>query len=450
MRVLKHSLLNLRRRPTKPIMMFIIMFVVFGLVFTGVIVENSIHESKNYIRKELGGTVEYKVDYMHVWADVEELPEEEQMKLWEDLNLSLPLAEEISKDSAVTGTYIMNAGYLESETYQMAKEAGADKEEMTNIDYGGYAYFNLIGTKDRAPMAFDQEQAVLVDGEMLTNTSEDNSILISSALAARNNLAIGDEMKFMSWMSQEDVSFKIVGLFDIVGTGSNNDVYGTFKGTQEFSGMEEDQASSIFFTIDDPLNIPTFIERQESKLPNDYVVLDAADSKFEELTRPLDLMEIISKILIWVIFVAGALIIISIVTIFVRDRKFEVGLLLSSGESKGKIVLQFVSEILIVAIVAFSVSLLVSNQTSDLVGEWIVENQLVEDDNYSDQDFYNFSQIEVHGDVSMEQVADEFDVALGADVIFNLSLLSLAIVLFAACIPLVVIISYKPRKALQD
>ncbi len=89
----------------------------------------------------------------------------------------------------------------------------------------------------------------------------------------------------------------------------------------------------IIFMLDDPLEVDGFVERNTSKLPSEYNYLDAATTQFDTLTKPLDLISLIASLLIWVVFGAGIIIIIAIVSIFVRDRKFEVGLLLSCGES---------------------------------------------------------------------------------------------------------------------
>ncbi len=57
MRFLIHGLKSLVRRPAKTVMLFIILFVVFNLIFTGFIVQNSIDRSKDYIRSQIGSAV---------------------------------------------------------------------------------------------------------------------------------------------------------------------------------------------------------------------------------------------------------------------------------------------------------------------------------------------------------------------------------------------------------
>lgn len=46
MRILKHSFLSLLRKPTKAVMILVILFIVFSMALTGMIIENSISKSK--------------------------------------------------------------------------------------------------------------------------------------------------------------------------------------------------------------------------------------------------------------------------------------------------------------------------------------------------------------------------------------------------------------------
>ena len=100
MRSFKHGILSLIRKPTKAVMIFIILFVVFSMVFTGVIIQNSISKSKDYIRLGLGAVVEYKADFLKAMKD--NLDHDR----YDELSLSMKTADAISKDSRVEKVYI--------------------------------------------------------------------------------------------------------------------------------------------------------------------------------------------------------------------------------------------------------------------------------------------------------------------------------------------------------
>jgi len=445
MRILKHSFLSLLRKPTKAVMILVILFVVFSMVFTGVIIQNSIAKSKEFVRLELGAVVEYKADYMKAYKD--NLSEDE----FAQMDLSKATADNISNDNRVEKVYINYSDYVESSEYEaVTKESSGGMVQMS-VGFGGTAYFDLKATDGIEPIEFDTKRVEIIDGrniESSDDTSDENTIVISEEFANKNNLAIDDDMTFKSYAFNKELDFRVVGIYKVNDSKiTGNEMYISSK---VFKTDGAEMISSIYFKLNDPLEVDGFINDQSVNLPSKYTVLDAGNSEYNKLTKPLDLMSMIASILIWVIFIAGAAIIISLITIFVRDRKFEVGLLLASGEARYKIIAQFVLEIIIVAILAFGCSVLLSHQSSQLVSEWIVENQLVEKEDGSDELFIYDGMTNVNGDVKMENVAKDFSVAITFDVMKNLFIISIGIVIIASLIPLAIILSYNPRQALQD
>lgn len=440
MRILKHSFLSLLRKPTKAAMILTILFIVFSLVFTGIIIQNSISQSKEYVRMEMGAVVEYKADYMKAFKD--NLDDD----AFSQMALSETTADLIADDKRVDKVYVNASEYSESKVYKMVTSNTNDAMVM---DGGGF--FELKATKSNIAIGFDTKKMEISQGrniEEADKTSDENPIVISEDFANKNALALGDEMVFSSYSQNKDISYKIVGLYKRLDTSlSGNDIFVSMKSIDTTQG---EGISSVYFKLKDPLKVDSFIEDQSVHLTSKYTVLDAGSSEYDQLTKPLDLMEMISKILIVVVFIAGAAIVISLITIFVRDRKFEVGLLLSSGEAKYKIILQFVLEIAIVAILAFSCSMVLSQQSSKVVSEWIVENQLVEEETVNANDIFMMGQANINGNVEMSNIAEDFDVSLTFGVVKDLFMISMLIVLIASLIPLSIILSYNPRQALQD
>lgn len=455
MRIIKHALLSLLRKPTKAVMIFSILILVFGLVFTGIIIQNSVRESKDFVRIQLGATVSYAPDYMKAMND--ELDSEG----YEQMILSETVANEIAKDSRVKKLHLIKNAYAVGKNVKSGRNFGGEGDEDIIVfeDEGGFemeTYINIIGTNANTPIEFENGSLTLTEGDFFTDEQQQNSesvAIITAELASKNNYSIGDSFLMTNYADGSDVEFKIVGIYDGASTYNTDNIFTPLDATNQFFYSEEENYyTSVYFLLDDPLEVNDFISDHKSKLPSEYTTLTANEDEFKKLTRPLDLMEIITSILIWVVFGAGALIVLAIVTIFVRDRKFEIGLLLASGESKLKIVSQFILEIMIIASIAFIVATGVSQLSSGFVGDWIVENQLVtEEDSSNDFDEMIFMGMgETKGNVDMTNIADEFNVGIELSVILNLLLISFGILLFAASIPLIIIMSYKPREALQD
>jgi len=449
MRVVKHAFLSLRRKPTKAIMIFIILFVVFGLVFTGIIIQNSITSSKEFVRKELGAVVEMKPDYIKAMTD------QLDNKDYEQLSLSATLAMEIAKDADVKQVYINETTAVSSEKLKSAQKEGGNVSLVAVGSTSASAVaFMLTGGNTFVPIEFDYGSLVLSEGRY--RTAEDqgkDTLLISEEFASTNSLAIGDSVELTSSVDNQIYTFEVLGIYQGSSSNGVDQMYTSLESAKKLAGtVSDDQhASSINFALKDPLEVDSFIERHKVEIPTAYIYLDAKDTEYKNLTRPLDLIATITTILLWVVFVAGAIIMLAIITIFVRDRKFEIGLLLSSGESKLKILSQFVFEILIVSIIAFALAAGISNVSSGYAAKWIVNNQLVEEKTASSNQMISIGMGQEMGtEVNISDVAKEFNVSVDRGVILQLILLSFGLVIFSTGAPLMIILSYKPRESLQD
>ncbi len=474
MRMLLHGLKSLQRRPLKTVMLFIIFFIVFNLVFIGLIINNSIKESKAYIRNQMGAVVEYRLD-MERFMEGFLRPRDSNLSI---PSLSISVAERIAASRYVQNLFITDSANVTSEQVEPVK---------TQQSLGGFqrafSDFTLTGSNLITPLDLVMGNIKLVDGSLLSEQnldSGDRLILISRELAATNDLKTGDiislaRMGLAGMMpgmgggreitAEEAIDYEVVGIYEAVKDDYNvNTIFTSLEVINDIQnrGETDDTNAGIVYLLDSPDHIEAFKAEAEPYLTSEYHVLYANDEEYESLTKPLNLLSFIASILIWVVFIAGAVIILSIITIFVRDRKFEIGLLLSSGEGKLNILGQFIFEIIVVAVFAFGLSVGSSAAASGAVSGWIVDNQLLSESSLiaasgSSINGSNISQrmqpggsSSVYGNVDMKSVAAEFDVSLSLAVTGDLFLISLLLMLTGSGIPMVVILSYKPRRILQD
>jgi putative ABC transport system permease protein len=164
----------------------------------------------------------------------------------------------------------------------------------------------------------------------------------------------------------------------------------------------------------------------------------------------LELVDTIITLLLIIVFIAGAIIMMAIITMFIKERRFEIGLLLSNGEGKLKILSQFIVEILLVSFLAFGGAAGVSKFTSDFTASWIINNQLVEEEVQSSNEIFVIGDPFGKDQLEIGDVANEFNVAVNAIVVRNLLLISIGIVIVSAGAPLIIILGYKPRESLQS
>jgi len=498
MRMFIHGIKSLIRRPAKTAMLFVILFIVFNLIFIGFIIQNSVQQSKAYIRSQIGGAVEYKMDYTEFMETMQNpgsasKTTKPSAQTTRPPSLSLAVAEKMAASKYVKSFYITESANVSSDTVDPA-----ETQETAGGFQKSFSDFTLSGANSIESLSFATGDVTLAEGNAITVDqlkNGDKVVLISKDVADANDLRVGDMVSLAlvsqqrglpavggkdstqangSQKSSENTTttataydYEVVGIYEAVSTDfdvntmfTSNTVIYDLNGTTS----SDETSGSIVFLLNHPEDVDAFITEATPYLTSEYHILYSNDEEYESLTKPLNLISFITSILIWVVFIAGAAIILAIVTIFVRDRKFEIGLLLSSGEGKFKIVSQFIFEMMVIAVIAFLISVASSNVAAKGVSGWIVENQLLSTSSLigststnttpAQNGFRgmgsNTASVSVYGSVDMQNVADEFDVSVSAAVVLKLLLASTFLVLIGSIIPLTTIMGFNPKRILQD
>lgn len=448
MKTLTHAFLSIVRKPSKAILLFVILLVIFSLVFTGIIIQNSILRSKEAIRRGLGAIVSLEPDYMKAMKD--KLPQEDYPR---KLSLTASLADDLAKDPSVARTHVTEVATGISSELKSAISPGEGVISLEGNGSDNSTYLPMYGSNQLIPLPFSSGKLTLAQGRHRTEADAGRHVvLVSEEFAAKNKLALGQQISVKSADGTVVQSCEIIGLYAGADTYGTDMMYTAPESCRSLTpGQSEPQIVSIHFELDDPLQVDGFLQRNKERLPSEYLRLNAGNSEYTRLTRPLDLMSTITTLMLWVVFLAGALILIAIVTLFIRDRRFEIGLLLSNGTPKLGIMAQFVLELLLVACLAFGVSAVTSRLTSGATADWIAQTQLVEDESTDGMEAVMAfgGELDYTGSVKMEDVARQFDVSIDAKTMTRLTLISLGLLLAAAAAPLSVILAFKPRESLQ-
>ena len=122
-----------------------------------------------------------------------------------------------------------------------------------------------------------------------------------------------------------------------------------------------------------------------------------------------------------------------------------------------KVVLQFFTELAIVAILGFSLAVISGSAVATKVGETVLEYQLSASDVNSDQnnkfdtDYYpgiwddNYTT-----DVTLDDIVSEYRVSISPLIIGEIYIVGLGIVLVSTIIPSLMIMRYNPKQILMN
>ena len=259
---------------------------------------------------------------------------------------------------------------------------------------GGPATFGGMAMGDFSVTGYSAEEAMdkfvsgtsqITDGEMFSVDAADMNCLISSELAAFNGLAVGDTLTLCNPSNEEETyTFTITGIY----TDASSSEAGSqmrFSTSQDPANLICTSAAALQTVLDNSAAVATtttddngnerstaltgqvagtyvFADKAsyeaysaaltEMGLSEYYSLVSADASNYESSLVPLQNLSKFATTLLWIILAIGAIILIVINVFNIRERKYEVGVLTAIGVKKGKVALQFVTELLCVTLVA--------------------------------------------------------------------------------------------------
>lgn len=228
----------------------------------------------------------------------------------------------------------------------------------------------------------------LIEGKHITDDMS-NGVIISKELADRNHLKVGDTVTGIYYPENNTpaVDMEIVGLFDIVADKDDavnmyddssyydysNYVFCSMeaaKGLIKGWGEDGDGISEAYYYVSDAAQLDSVIKEVQgisSVNWNNYKIT-SNDEVYQNISSSLSDTGTLITTLIIVITVVSMVLIILILSMSVRSRKREMGILLAVGIAKPSVILQYVLETALIAVVAFPLAYLSSRQVAGTLG----------------------------------------------------------------------------------
>lgn len=238
-------------------------------------------------------------------------------------------------------------------------------------------------------------QLEIIEGELSDDTKEAYPILVSKKYAEKNNLSVGDSLNldFNSGFEEEKETLKkdgiITGIYELATNNprpyKENEEHLFFSTRSVLKEVKELQFGDntplmagfdkIKVSLNDPMDTQKFLNELDAN-NNKYQQI-AFKSSYDQYKTIQSMIADLSSILnfIQLFLILFALIVIGLIMLLsLRERKYEVGLLLSLGETKYKIVMQMFLEVFIVLVVSFGISFALSTaviapQASEIINE---------------------------------------------------------------------------------
>lgn len=227
---------------------------------------------------------------------------------------------------------------------------------------------------------------VMCEGKTI-DSSVKNGIVISKDIADKHDLKVGDTIQAVNNPLSDDktMNLEIVGLFEVVADKTdernnyNESSYyeytnNAFVSEAAMKKLLENYAdvgyASADFFVTDPERLESIIHEVQKIHIIDWnnFLITANDEVYQNISNALSDTGTLITTLIAVITAVSMVLIILILSMSVRGRKRETGILLAVGISKPTVVLQYVLETLLIATAAFPLAYLSSRQAAGILG----------------------------------------------------------------------------------
>ncbi|AQP76811.1 ABC transporter permease [Listeria monocytogenes] len=412
MNFFKRAWLSMKARKGRSVLQLIIFTVVCVLILSGFTIQSAADKASELAREQLGGTVTLTVDRekqmqtMREEASSSDSSSTESKPQFQSSPIDVSDANDLAKLNHVasynyySSTQALASGFdpIESSGDTSSSNDESSTTAETQGPGGGQggpqmvdADLSISGLLDSATSTdFEAGTSELTSGVAITSADKDKNVaMVEENLAEENDWKVGDSFTVTSSDGNTKVTLKIVGIYKTTDSGSDmaqnfsflnpyNKVYVPYTVANTIKGSNyKNTVDSAVYTMDDAANISAF-EKEAKKVDSidwDTFKLDANDTLYQQMIGPINSVASFSKNVVYIVSIAGALILGLLVMMQVRDRKYEMGVLLAIGEKRGKLIAQFFVEILIVALVSFGLAAASSHYVAQLAGNQLLAQQ---------------------------------------------------------------------------
>lgn len=469
---MKRAILSMKKRIGTSLILMAVFLIVTNLVLAGFTIQNASKKAADAARKKLGADVTLSLDFDKLGQQARETGE-----MPNPPKLNMKEADQLAKSKYVKDyNYISNtfgiSDGLKLVGASEGEEEGKGKAGMAAVRGGSSsgteidmnASFMIEGVRKTALQeSFKNGKSKIIDGKPITEQMKDQNVaLMEKRLAELNNLKVGDKVKVQSGDKKETLEVEIIGIYE-----TNEQAMGQqappimdpanklYMPHSTMKKLEVDQGISsiqVVYFLKDPQNIEAFKkEAKKSDIDFNYYKLDAHDSLYKQMIGPIENISSTSQMIIYIVSIAGAIILGLIIMLSIKTRRKEMGILLSIGEKKWKLMAQFVVEVVCIAILAFGLSITTGAKVSQYIGDNLLSSEVAtasEETNTPQNGTVMMSGPGGTVQNQKEDPIDKIDVSVTGEDVGKMGGIGLAIAILATLLPASSILRLNPKQIL--
>ena len=395
MNFIKRAWLATKARKGRTILLTLVTSAILIFVLAGLTIKNAANSAVESAKSKAGATVILSVNRQAMMKSFNNSSDTAITSV--DLNTAKSIAEKkgvasyyfTSTTRATAGDGISAISTTDSST--SSSEKSTDSNSFSGNMRGGMLLssgdFTITGTNSTTNATdFTSGTSKITNGNGISENTADNGAVISSDLASQNNLKVGSTFTVAATVNNTKTNYTltVVGIYEnsstattaqMMSNASNpqNNIYTNLATANTMKG-KTDTLDSAVYTLSNPKNMTSFVEKIKSKIDTNSYSVISSDDIYERLLSPLNSISSIAQNIVILVAVAGAVILTLIVILSIRERRYEIGVLMSLGESRLKIIGQFFTELIFVTLVSLAIASFAGNFVGNALGNQLLSS----------------------------------------------------------------------------
>ena len=354
--MLKNAVAYILRKRNRTIIVFIILTVVLSCLYSCL----NITKSTNNLEKNL-----YKISNTSLLItknngdifETNQFKELDNIKEIQEIITKYDGLARTTNIKVVDGTQLVERDDLSDEFKNMLSVEATNNSEKNNL--------------------FNSGIFTIIEGRHINNNDR-GKILIHKELAEKNNLKLNDKIK-LELIDINNSEKKLEYEFEIIGIFSG-------KKQEKYTGLSSDFSENMVF-IDYESSQAALNKAENNKVVNKLEIISDSskdtnivlnkikeikidwskfnieknDDVYEEALESVEGIKHIIKVMTYSIMTGGITVLSLILILWLRERIYEIGILLSIGISKAKIIAQFIFELIFISLPSILASLFLGN-----------------------------------------------------------------------------------------
>ena len=368
-----------------------------------------------------------------------------------------------------TQTVGVNANIEKAEMTSNSNNDMMDKRKDNNADNKEgetTTGFNLKGYSSYDAMSeFVSGNYKVTDGEVFEDF-DSNNCLINSELATINNLKVGDTITVTD-TANNTYDLVISGIYEEkedtdsgmkMFANSANTIITSSNFISKMSETNQDLAvtTSPTFILTSSDIVDKFSSELTSKGLNENLTVQTNLDQVENATSTISNVKTFAVTFLIITLIIGAVVLLIINMINIRERKYEIGVLRTIGMKKSKVCLQFVLELLIVAFASLLLGALTGAMVSVPVSNSLLKNEITASQESSNNIQENFghggnkqNEIKFNGVANVEAF-DSINATVDMKVLLELLGIGLSLTLISSLSAILSIEKFSPLTILKE